>query len=214
MSAIVRKGADALDALRREVALGVSDYQEALVLTLDISYSMASLESSRTMTRLEAARQASRQLLRSCTSATHAALVSFSTEERVVCPMTANLTAVALSLGSLHAYASTRLAPALKRGLAIVLAEAPQTLRRLIVLSDGLAHDSEDCLTAADLLHEACVVVDTIWFGEESKDADLLRQISAKTGGTFCSATSAADLVQRFAQLEGHVRGLLTSGQP
>lgn len=222
---LVNKGEGALEKLRRQKdihekiengTLTVVGAQESLVLVIDGSASMgcpADMGARYGASRWQAAVQACGELMKDSIMSSLGVVVF---DDTIIgsCPIGTPVNdneALLASVGPRH---GTCFTIALRQAKVLHDAEAPRSVRRIVLLSDG-----EDGMHAGSAsfervmqeLVEAKIVVDTVGFGSDP-DEVRLRMIAERTGGVYRHARDAKALVREFKRLEAGIRGLLAGG--
>ncbi|MDY6960194.1 MAG: VWA domain-containing protein, partial [Halobacteriota archaeon] len=85
------------------------------------------------------------------------------------------------------------------------------TIRIMIILSDGVNTDGGDPLTSAQEAAEENITIYTIGFGEA--DHNLLYEISNITGGRYYYAVDATELEAIYSNIHGEIRKISASIQ-
>lgn len=188
-------------------ALTQTDARERVAILIDNSGSMSGIIPDRggVMLKVHAAVEGARTILQaSDPTRTLYALLSFETE----CTLYHDLTDDFLSLHAEAALIEPRGGTAMDLG--ILGALSITNLQRIIMLTDGQPDSEERALAAAQTAKDLSVKIDTIGIGDS--DDELLKKISALTGGMFHRAETAEQLFAVFATLETESRLALEYG--
>jgi Mg-chelatase subunit ChlD len=213
---LVKRGKSALSSLKAS-ALAQSTHEESLMLVLDHSGSMMSIEDSSGFNRLDKVKEAVRIFLeRSDPSKSHVGLCKFGTMSEIVCPITNQYQLVRLALQGTQVAGCTSILPALDMSNYALL-DSDVHVRRMIVLSDGEAQDSQQAVAwAGGILarnRHRLAIIDTVYFSSTEEGKELMITLAELSGGKFYYAPDFARLVSAFRQLDAKTRGLLTDGR-
>jgi tight adherence protein B len=169
----------------------------AVVMAVDTSGSMVENNN------IARARDAAATLVGAMQPGTRLGLVAFSTEPRVVQPLTGDHQQVRQAIGTLDAVGDTALYDAVVRGSQLLAGEEGQ--RNLVVLSDGRDDGSsaslEDAIKAAK---QAGVTVYTVGLnlpGNTGQDQAALRRLATGTRGQAFEVNDANNLVTLFGSI-------------
>lgn len=204
-------GTSALNRLKSSALRSSVSYQEALVLVIDYSASMNAPEMSG-VRRIDAVKDAVNELLGDCTKgATRIAVVKFSSDSYVVVPLTPKYEMVREGMASIRPHKSTHILPALQIAQQILDLQEVR-VKRMIVLSDGEAHDAIEAIVWATDKRTDGTIIDTVYFNNVSYGEDLMVKLADISGGKFSRAENAKQLATTFKELEAKTRGLLGPG--
>ena len=211
---LVSKGKSSLGGLRK-AAIRSGEYQEALALIIDNSASMGYVEISSNLSRIDSVKRAVDSLLDEANPSTsRIAVIRFSEFSVVVTPLTNQYQMVRDGIRKISPHSSTLIESALGLGNEILQLQDVK-LRRMIVLSDGEAHDALEAIAWAKKAKEdgTLPIIDTIYFSDTEYGKELMVQLAEISGGKFYYAQNAKQLAGTFKQLEAKTRGLLTDGR-
>jgi Ca-activated chloride channel family protein len=202
-----------------------------IVLAIDTSLSMEATDVE--PNRLEAAQEAADGLVEGLAENVRVSLISFNGSATIQVAPTTDHDAVRDAIDDLELNEFTAIGEAIFAGLdAVDLAvrdqeaaeddageelDAPE--HQIIVMSDGETTVGRPDADAAAAAEEAGIPVNTIAFGtpdgtieipgegevDVGVNEDSLRAIAEATGGDFFAATTGAELVEAFADIEGTV---------
>lgn len=205
-------GTGALNRLRASALRPSAGFQEALVLVIDYSASMNAYDQTN-VRRIDGVKSAVSALLEDCTKgATRIAVVKFSSDSYVVVPLTPKHEMVRKGMATIRPHESTSIKPALQIAQQILDLQDVR-VRRMIVLSDGEAHDAPEALLWAMTELTKGTIIDTVYFNNVSYGEELMVKLADISGGKFSRAENAKQLAKTFKQLEAKTRGLLVSGE-
>ncbi|CAN5655237.1 VWA domain-containing protein [soil metagenome] len=201
-----------LGVARPEVALSVPRDRATVVLAIDASNSMTATDVE--PSRLGAARRAAVGFLDGLPERFQVGVVSFAREALTLSRATSDRVAVRRALRSIDTARGTAIGEGVMEALALRPTGATGADVPLVVvlLSDGNNTAGIDPLTAAEAAREAGVRVHTIVFGtthgrapgggrSRPSDVDALRSVAQRSGGSFFSAPSEADLEAVYRDL-------------
>jgi Mg-chelatase subunit ChlD len=204
-------GTSALNRLKSSALRASVSYQEALVLVIDYSASMNAPDETG-VRRIDGVKSAVDELVAECTKgATRIAVVKFSSDSYVVTPLTPKYEMVREGMASIRPHESTRILPGLLIAQQILNLQEVR-VKRMIVLSDGEAHDAMAAIAWAENDRTEGTIIDTIYFNNVSYGEDLMVQLASISGGKFSRAENAKQLATTFKELEAKTRGLLGPG--
>lgn len=209
---VSKGGTGALNRLRSSALRPSVGFQEALVLVIDYSASMNAYDQTN-VRRIDGVKEAVTALLGDCTKgATQIAVVKFSSDSYVVVPLTPKYEMVREGMAKIRPHESTCIKPALQIAQQILNLQEVR-VKRMIVLSDGEAHDAPEALVWAMTELTKGTIIDTVYFNNVSYGEELMVKLADISGGKFSRAENAKQLATTFKQLEAKTRGLLVSGE-
>jgi Mg-chelatase subunit ChlD len=178
--------------------------RDKVVLVLDKSGSMdAFFLHNRDDTRLAAAKRAAETIVRaSSRGMTDIGLVTFSDTVEDRAKPSGAYTGIVGRLGGIRADGGTMFAPALQ-------AAADLGANRIILLSDGQPHDTNEALRTAETLGILGVRIDCVGIGDANMG--ILQKLAEMTNGVYKYCDTAEDLVKTFRTLETRSRFLIES---
>jgi len=186
---------------------------EGLVLLLDASLSMMGPTSMEDHTpRIDAMKQAACALL-TASRRSYSGVVAFSELPMELAPIGNRMRSIAAVRG-VGVYGSTAMLLGLDAAYDMLkMVAGKYKVRRIILLSDGCATDSEpeQLVEKARQIGLDGIVLDTIAFGHNA-DRSALEEMASVARGRMAEADTATELVRVFKALEVSKRGLLTSG--
>lgn len=166
---------------------------QAAMLVLDTSGSMAGAG-------LAGAEQAAVGYARKLPADVRVGLVTFATTPTLVLAPTADRAALTAALARVHAGGDTALYDGISTAVHAMAGLPADTLRRLVILSDGDDTASRLALPAVlQLLTQAHVPADVVAFRLPGNDQNVQHQIGAASGGRVLPASSAEELATAFA---------------
>jgi Flp pilus assembly protein TadB/Mg-chelatase subunit ChlD len=166
---------------------------QAAMLVLDTSGSMAGAG-------LAGAKQAATGYARKLPADVRVGLVIFATTPTLVLAPTTDRAALTAALAQVHAGGSTALYDGVSTAVHAMAGLPADTVRRLVILSDGDDTASHLALPAVlRLLTQAHVPADVVAFRLPGNDQNVQHQIGAASGGRVLPASSAAELAAAFA---------------
>lgn len=192
-----------------------------IVLVIDVSQSMRATDVK--PSRMDAAKQLSKDFLASLPAKYNVSVVALSGNPAIKVPPTTDRTLATRAIDGLTTQDSTAIGPALQTALAAVRMapkgeDGSTAPGAVVLLSDGGNTADSSPMQAADELAKAKVPVYTIAYGTTngsvdldgkrepvSPDLDLMRGIAADTGGTFSAAESAGQLANVYKNLSSQV---------
>lgn len=197
-----------------------------VVLAIDTSLSMQATDVE--PNRLEAAQEAADDLVRGLDGGVRVGLVSFNNGATVQVSPTTDHDLVREAIARLELDEFTAVGEAIFAGLdAIAIAEreepeepdVDEPTSRIVLMSDGETTTGRPDVEAAQAAFEAGVPVSTIAFGTQGATIEIpgdgevdvsvneqaLQAIAESTGGEFFTATTAGELADAFADVEGEV---------
>ena len=175
-----------------------------VVLVIDVSGSMGGEP-------LADAQAAARSFIDSMGTRDRIALVSFSSEPRVLTGFTTDRVALLTAVGSLSAQGETALYDAIVRSLDLIAEDAADTERHLIVLSDGGDTTSINSLdTATAAVGQADVPVYAVALESEEYDPEPLSALAQRSGGRMVSVTESGEFAAIFEEIAQELRNIYT----
>jgi Flp pilus assembly protein TadB/Mg-chelatase subunit ChlD len=166
---------------------------QAAMLVLDTSGSMAGAG-------LAGAKQAAAGYARRLPADVRVGLVTFASAPTLVLAPTTDRAALTAALVRVRAGGDTSLYDGISTAVHAMGALPADTLRRLLILSDGDDTASRLALPAVlGLLAQAHVPADVVAFRLPGNDQNVQHQIGAASGGRVLPASSAAELATAFA---------------
>ena len=188
-----------------EVREGLPRRPLEAVLVLDRSGSME--HSDYQPTRIEAAKAAARTFLKQIQAGDSTALVSFNDLVSLDVPLTEDRD---LSLGALKRLQpadGTAIGEGLYRAIEVLEAGAADSVKAIVLLSDGASNEGRDPRSAADSAREAGIPVFTVGIGTAGDDFDepTLRHIAEVTGGEYLYAPDEEALSRVYERMGGKV---------
>ena len=188
-----------------EVREGLPRRPLEAVLVLDRSGSME--HSDYQPTRIEAAKAAARTFLKQIQAGDSTALVSFNDLVSLDVPLTEDRD---LSLGALKRLQpadGTAIGEGLYRAIEVLEAGAADSVKAIVLLSDGASNEGRDPRSAADSAREAGIPVFTVGIGTTGDDFDepTLRHIAEVTGGEYLYAPDEEALSRVYERMGGKV---------
>ena len=188
-----------------EVREGLPRRPLEAVLVLDRSGSME--HSDYQPTRIEAAKAAARTFLKQIQAGDSTALVSFNDLVSLDVPLTEDRD---LSLGALKRLEpadGTAIGEGLYRAIDVLEAGAADSVKAIVLLSDGASNEGRDPRRAADAAKEAGIPVFTVGIGTTGDDFDepTLRHIAEVTGGEYLYAPDEEALSRVYERMGGKV---------
>jgi outer membrane protein assembly factor BamB/lysophospholipase L1-like esterase len=200
-----------------------------LAIVIDVSGSMDDyLGASK---KLDQAKVAAHDILDTIVAAragasgsTSTALITFSSAAEATVPLGDNLDTIGTAVDALSSGGGTNIGDAMTAGFDELIDARERTM---VLLSDGARNEGperdEILGRIVDDARQLGIKVFTVGFGEatDEYDGDLLREIATRTGGSFGSAETLAELRGRFvtaaAQTDGDViatlQGSLDDGE-
>lgn len=218
MSALIKKttslvAAVTKDSTTKQTTVSMSD-TETLIICLDTSGSMRDRVEG-AQSKMHAAIDAAAALANASGFLSHIGAIAFHDQPvEVVLPSTGRSTMVEQLRGFHKHDGGTQFAPCLRSALNAIASHKWGAIKRIIFMSDG-----EDCgppevtFQMIEECAQAKVIIDTVMFGHSPVGEEMLKRMSAKTGGIFCLAKDAASLRRTFVALEAGARGLLGKGK-
>ena len=158
-------------------------------------------------TRIEAAKAAARTFLKQIQAGDSTALVSFNDLVSLDVPLTEDRD---LSLGVLRRLQpadGTAIGEGLYRAIEVLEAGAADSVKAIVLLSDGASNEGRDPRSAADSAREAGIPVFTVGIGTAGDDFDepTLRHIAEVTGGEYLYAPDEEALSRVYERMGGKV---------
>jgi len=168
-----------------EARPGRSGTRGAATARLPLNFSLV-LDRSGSMSgpKIKQLREAVRTLIGRLEPTDTVAVIAFNAHSDVLIPATTAGNRAALSdrVGRLEAGGGTKMAPAMRAGLAeIAKALTPAVASRLIVLTDGQTTGEDDCRAEADRVAAAGVPLIALGLGSDWNE-DLLLDLARRTG--------------------------------
>ena len=208
---------------RPQAVIAVPKEQATVVLTMDVSGSMAAEDVE--PTRMEAARAAAKDFLDEVPDGFRVGIVGFSSAPHVALSPTDDRDAAARAIDDLVEYGGTALGDAIIRSIDVAREDAPDDVPAVVLLlSDGeQTLGVAQPLEAADEARAQDVSVFTIALGTPNgfveqvdplgrpqrisvpPDYDTLRQIAGRTGGEAFEAADADNLERVYEELGSRV---------
>ena len=175
------------------------------VLVLDRSGSME--HGDYQPTRIEAAKAAARTFLKQIQAGDSTALVSFNDLVSLDVPLTEDRD---LSLGALRRLQpadGTAIGEGLYRAIEVLEAGAADSVKAIVLLSDGASNEGRAPRRAADSAREAGIPVFTVGIGTAGDDFDepTLRHLAEVTGGEYLYAPDEEELSRVYERMGGKV---------
>jgi len=166
---------------------------QAAMVVLDTSGSMSGAG-------LAGAKQAAAGYARKLPADVRVGLVAFATAPTLVLAPTTDRAALTAALARVHAGGDTALYDGISAAVQAMAGLPADTVRRLVILSDGDDTASQLALPAVlRLLAQARVPADVVAFRLPGNDQNVQHQIGAASGGRVLPASSAAELATAFA---------------
>jgi len=166
----------------------------ALVLVVDTSGSMAG-------SAIEDARAAAKALVASLRDNDRIAIVTFDSRAEVLVAAStlkaAGRKAIGDRIDHMQARGTTDMASGMAAAVAQMGGAPPDSIRRIVMLSDGVPNDATNILGYADSLRASGIALTTLGFGLEY-DETLLGQLAQATGGSFHRVGEGEALAQAF----------------
>ena len=132
---------------------------------------------------------------------TRIGVVDVDTESRMLAPLTTRTDLIFEALGTLDQKGKSNLAAGIRMALEGFEKDAePGSTRAVLLFTDGLA-DAGELLHASWVARDRGVAIHTVLLGFETSGEWLLREIAAKTRGTFLRMTDPARLSPAFLDL-------------
>ncbi len=179
--------------------------QLEVVLVLDRSGSME--HSDYQPTRIEAAKAAARTFLKQIQAGDSTALVSFNDRVSLDVPLTEDRDLSLEALRRLQPADGTAIGEGLYRAIEVLEAGAADSVKAIVLLSDGSSNKGRDPHSAADSAREAGIPVFTVGIGTAGDDFDepTLQYIAEVTGGEYLYAPDEEELSQVYERMGGKV---------
>ena len=176
-----------------------------VVLVLDRSGSME--HSDYLPTRIEAAKAAARTFLKQIQPGDSTALVSFNDLVSLDVPLTENRELSLEALSRLQAVDGTAIGEGLFRAIDVLEGGTSESVKAVVLLSDGASNEGRDPRLAADAAREAGIPVFTVGIGTSGEDFDepALRYIADVTGGEYLYAPDEDELSRVYERMGGNV---------
>jgi Ca-activated chloride channel family protein len=126
-------------------------------------------------------------------------VVIFDHRTRVLVPATPvhDRTAIQKEISYIRDAGGTRIAPAVDKGLQEIQKGSADTIRRLVLLTDGQTEHENECLMRADDAGRLGVPITALGVGQDWNE-DLLIEIANRSGGTADYIDSADKIVEYF----------------
>jgi Ca-activated chloride channel family protein len=202
-----------LGLARPQAAIGVPRERATVLLVIDTSSSMRAGDVA--PSRLEAAIDSVRLLLRELPDRYPVGLVGFSNRAKILSVPTSDRVAVTRALESIELEQGTAIGDGLMRARDLATAPRRRVPTVAILLSDGNNTTGQtDPLEAARVLRRARIVVHSVVVGRPhrtprtgprpSNDA-LLKDVAETTGGRFFAAASGGDLDAAYRDLGSRI---------
>ena len=158
-------------------------------------------------TRLEAAKRAAETFLHQIQPGDSAALVSFSEYATVDSPLTEDRGSSLGQLGYLYPEGGTAIGDGLDLAVGLLSEGAEDSVKSVVLLSDGMSNEGRDPLSAAADARDAGVPVFTVGIGLPGEDFDeaTLKGIADTTGGEYLYAPDAEALSRVYERMGGKV---------
>ena len=176
-----------------------------VVLVLDRSGSMEI--SDYLPTRIEAAKAAARTFLKQIQPGDSTALVSFNDLVSLDVPLTENRELSLEALSRLQPVDGTAIGEGLFRAIDVLEGGTSESVKAVVLLSDGASNEGRDPRLAADAAREAGIPVFTVGIGTSGEDFDesALRYIADVTGGEYLYAPDEEELSRVYERMGGNV---------
>ena len=158
-------------------------------------------------TRLEAAKMAAETFLHQIQPGDSAALVSFSEYATVDSPLTEDRGSSLEQLDYLHPDGNTAIGDGLDLAVGLLSEGAEESVKAVVLLSDGMSNEGRDPLSAAADARDAGVPVFTVGIGLPGEDFDeaTLKGIADTTSGEYLFAPDAEALSRVYERMGGKV---------
>ena len=188
-----------------EVRQGLPRRPLEAVLVLDRSGSME--HSDYQPTRIEAAKTAARTFLKQIQPGDATALVSFNDFVSLDVPLTEDRDLSLVALKRLQPADGTAIGEGLYRAIEVLEAGASESVKAIVLLSDGASNEGRDPRDAANAAREAGIPVFTVGIGTSGDDFDepTLRHIAEVTGGEYLYAPDEEALSRVYERMGGKV---------
>ena len=176
-----------------------------VVLVLDRSGSME--HSDYQPTRIEAAKAAARTFLKQIQPGDSTALVSFNDFASLDVTLTEDRDLNQEALRRLEPDGGTAIGEGLYRAIEVLEEGATESVKAIVLLSDGASNEGRDPRHAADAAREAGIPVFTVGIGTsgENFDEPTLHYIAEVTGGEYLYAPDEEELSQVYERMGGKV---------
>ena len=176
-----------------------------VVLVVDRSGSMES--DDYLPTRLDAARRAAEVFLQQIQPGDSAAVLSFSEYATLDAPLTEERGLSLRALNGLYPDGSTAIGDALYHAIEVLEGGADESVKAVVLLSDGASNEGRDPLTAAREAADAGIPVFTVGIATPGDEFDerTLRGIADTTGGEYLYALDASELSRVYERMGGKV---------
>ena len=176
-----------------------------VVLVLDRSGSMEYDDYQ--PTRIEAAKAAARTFLKQIQAGDSTALVSFNDRVALDVPLTEDRDLSLESLRRLQPADGTAIGEGLYRAIEVLENGADESVKAIVLLSDGASNEGRDPRRAADAAREAGIPVFTVGIGTPGDEFDepTLQHIAEVTGGEYLYAPDEEELSQVYERMGGKV---------
>ena len=176
-----------------------------VVLVLDRSGSME--YDDYRPTRLEAAKDAARTFLEQIQAGDSTALVSFSDFATLDVPLTEDRGLSLEYLGGLWPDGGTAIGEGLYTAIDVLEGGAAESVKAIVLLSDGVSNEGRDPRHAADAARNAGIPVFTVGIGTPGDEFDepTLRHIAEVTGGEYLYAPDEEELSRVYERMGGKV---------
>lgn len=184
----------------RERCVKVDPQPIALAFVIDASTSMRGATRAGRF-KLDAALDAVRVATAAKAAVDRLAIVTFNGEARIVAPLTADADLLVRSLSDVEIRPGSRLDAGIALGASVLGSANPGSVRRMVVLSDGLTNPTTpaDALAAAARAKAEGIAIDAVGLGVDL-DRDLLTGLASAPTHYF-EAPDAEDLAEMFAFL-------------
>ncbi len=158
-------------------------------------------------TRLEAAKMAAETFLHQIQPGDSAALVSFSEYATVDSPLTEDRGSSLEQLDYLYPDGNTAIGDGLDLAVGVLSEGAEESVKAVVLLSDGMSNEGRDPLSAAADARDAGVPVFTVGIGLPGEDFDeaTLKGIADTTSGEYLYAPDAEALSRVYERMGGKV---------
>ena len=176
-----------------------------VVLVLDRSGSMR--ESDYRPTRIDAAKAAAASFLQQIQPGDSTALVSFNAEVTIDAPITGERERTLTALRRIQPGGKTAVGDGLQEAIEILERGAEDTVKAIVLLSDGVSNRGSDPLRVAALARERGIPVFTVGIGTSKEEFDeaTLREVAAMTGGEYLYAPDESELNRVYQRMGGKV---------
>ncbi len=158
-------------------------------------------------TRLEAAQKAAEVFLQQIQPGDSAALVSFEEYVTLDAPLTDDRDLSLDALWHLRPDGGTAIGEGLHRAIQVLQEGASESVKAIVLLSDGASNEGRDPVVAANEAKDAGIPVFTVGIGRPGDEFDefTLRSIAETTGGEYLYAPDASELSRVYERMGGKV---------